>query len=375
MTATPPPPRLTAFTEEQRRENERLVEELAELIASGEAVAFIGAGCSKSAGFDTWYELLEKLVARAEQLAPGFPPEPRPNTPREYLQYAQRIRDHIIKAVGPEGYHGEIGRIFSRPGGLDQLLTPFHLDLVLLPFRAFVTTNYEEIIETALRISKRSQDRPQPVSVWNGDPRLISPAIRALAVPDAIRHVLHLHGVHWFRATIVLCTEDYESAYGFTDLASNQAVRAPAPPTLLFRVISALLMSRRLVFIGFSLDDFYFTEVLRRVSDELWEWGQPIHFALVPIDAAAAVEQRSRAQQLKEKLAVECVFYEVIGGNHDERDKLVARLRADVERRRTLPAGPGPRPTAPADVVAPPLPEWVRETNAALRERIVRRAD
>ncbi len=378
------------FTEDERLDNERLFGELADLIASGEAVAFVGAGSSMSAGFDGWSGLLEKLATHADHVSAGFVRE-NASGGRANLDYANRIRDWIVEHGKREAYHKAIAKIFFRakpfPG-----LTQFHSDLVRLPFRAFVTSNYDGVIEAAIAKEFPAHGEPQPVPIWNGKGSLLSPAFRAVSTREPIQHVIHVHGYYDIGHSIILCRDDYFQAYGFKDLAlplgfasspSTSIVGVSAPdPTQLFMLVTALLAMRRLVFVGFSWSDDFFAEVLGRVSDTLWEWEGAVHFSISPTSQETKVKDRILARKNKVELGIDTIFYEVgRGGNaHIERDQLIQRLRGEVDRRVREQSPIAATPLAPVVPVAgtafaanPASQAWIALANARARKRIEQR--
>src|SRR3990172_8841970 len=367
--------------------NDRHYSELVSLIAQREAVAVVGAGISRPIGYDTWGELLQHLAERANDIRPGLVLDPWPTEPHDYLAAAQRIRDHITDGGEPKAYHDEIGRRFSRSDDtIRERLTPLHTDLVRLPFRGFVTTNYEQVIEIALGVVYPERFPPpeskaQSVAIWKGnDSRLISPAVRSIAAPEGVRYVLHLHGVYWTESSIILSADEYAEAYGIPDLGlprgqpsadTHRTPPAPRTPSSLLLLTTSLLATRRVVFLGFSLDDVYFTEVLRRVSNMLWEWRTATHFALMPIERERAKEHLLRADDVRSKMGIETVFYPVEIGDHGALADLVARIAKDVG---VAVTGPYHRVSAVPEGVRPPFPEWAQRNNAQQLERIERRA-
>jgi len=374
--ASPP---LTAFTEEQRRENERCLDELVELIASRQALAFVGAGSSIPLGFRTWEGLLDELASHAASLGTGFV-EQKPNDAGEYLDYASRIKEHILHCSGPKGYGEIIQKLFMRNRATIGL-TDFHRDLVNLPFRAILTTNYDAVLETALGEQFPEGDEPHPVPIWNGDTTLVSPAIRSIAIGTPIQHVIHVHGYFGIVNSIVLSREDYEQAYGtHLDLPPaspmGEADRSPAAnlPNFerLFLLMVALMATRRLVFIGFGWQDEVLRGILERVSSALLEWHGAVHFTVSPISSSSPELARARASKLKQTLGIETVFYEeVTDGDHSQRDELIHTLRERVEARlapskaRSLASQVASHPavsTTPAT--------WVKANNARQRRRI-----
>ena len=367
-------------------ENEARTRALVDLIATGEAVALVGAGLSVRIGYDSWPRLLSTLEVRANAIREGLSIGPTTGDPREYLAIAQRIRDHIADPGTPgsrQTWYNEIGQLFARHRDtIRGSLGSIHRDIARLPFRSFLTTNVEEAIEVALEEFRPSCRRAEGVAVWNGnDRRLLSRAIRGIAAPDdAASYVLHLHGVYWSGSSLVLCADEYAEAYGIpalaglgpkgSDGASPTSSKSPASPTHLFLLTTALLSTRRVVFVGFSLDDVYFTEVLRRVSDMLWEWQTATHFAIMPIEPGNSAERLRRAAELKRRSGIETVFYPVVDGNYGALDALIARIADDVEARRSSAA---PHSISGAPVIesgAANMPEWVVRNNDAQIARL-----
>jgi hypothetical protein len=356
-----------AFTDQQIADNEARILGLVELIAGGEAFAIVGAGCSVSSGFPTWGALLDRLAAVARQCSPSFR-KAASNVDR--LKYAQSIRASIVRARSQDYFDGELGKIFVRAPDL----TPFHDDLLRLPFRGLGTTNYDPTLQAAAE--RQTGIRPTAVPVWNGDPRLVGRAMRALTEGKSLEYVIHFHGLCGAPGdaqprTIILAAEDYETAYGLRLTRRADGLAAQPEPPRLRAVLSALLLMRRVVFVGFSLDDPFVNEVLLRSADLSWDWDRQIHFAILPISADDAAGVRAKAERLRQELAIETVFYETREGDHSERDKLMERIRRLVE-------GAGHSPPTPPPLVPPPptRPEkapgldWVASANRAHQRKV-----
>lgn len=352
-----------AFTPQQAAYNEAVLGDLTELIRSGEAIVLIGAGSSISAGYDSWNGLLSKLADEALRCDSSFAFDPNPASP---LVYAQRIRDIITHHRGMEHFENYLARQFSRL----PVITRFHEQLACLPFRAYLTTNYEFTIEEALVRSGRVPERPAGVAAWKGKVPLLRQAVRAMALGGPIQFVIHLHGLYDEPASVILCADDYEAAYGFRD-GSEATPVGPTGPTRLWVLLASLLTTRRLVFIGFSLTDPYFLEMLNRISGMMWEWGEAIHYAILPIEAARAPELRLEAAKLKDRMGIETVFYDATADpRHSQRDVLIDQISRNLHPVRA--AVPPPRP---GTAVAGQMPAWVNAINAAAEERVVNRED
>jgi hypothetical protein len=362
-----PFPGPVALTEQELADNEERFLRLAEVVAGGQAVALVGAGSSISAGYPSWNVLLEALASVAERCASGFLGQP---AVENKLEYAQAIRDWITRARSLEHFHAEIGKLFIRK----PTLTPFHDDLLNLPFRAFTTTNYDTSLQAAAVRTGRVATRPTGLPVWQTDPRQVGDAIRALTDGPCLEYIIHLHGLCGAERgegqahTIVLTADDYETAYGLNLSGRSRRRRQSTEMPRLRMVLLALLLTRRVVFVGFSLDDPFVTEVLLSCAELGWHWGQSDHFAIMPIAAESAVAARANAERLKRDLAVESIFYEVREGDHSGRDELLRRLRTIIDGSETrMPAAARP-PATPTTVAT--TPAWVISANRAHQKKV-----
>ena len=88
----------------------------------------------------------------------------------------------------------------------------------------------------------------------------------------------------------------------------------------------AVLATRRVVFIGFSMKDPYFNKMLETVSADLWRWDKSIHFAIMSISSTSAENSKARADGFRREYGVETVFYEDSDNSHQGLDKIVDDL-------------------------------------------------
>ncbi len=205
---------------------------LVEYARSGQLVVFFGAGASAGAGVPGWKRLLERLAERAglgdqaESLG-RLDPLDRARILGSELQLRQG--ETLGAAVADElrGFHRA------------SLL---HFQLASLQVSEFVTTNYDELFEGAC--TPVGTDEPTRLSVIPYNLR-----------PDAGRWLLKLHGSISDPRTIVITREDY--------------LRYEQKRGALYGIVQALLITKRMLFIGFSLQDDNFYRLVDEVRRAL----------------------------------------------------------------------------------------------------------
>jgi hypothetical protein len=197
---------------------------LAERARAGELVLFLGAGISQQAGIPTWTELLKKLAAcacmsEAEQ-------EALANLPG--LDAATVLRSRT--SPSDSQFRDSVARLTH-----SDCFALGHALAAGLPIRESVTTNYDDLFERASYAA--TGDRP---SILPYDPSSV-----------AKRWLLKLHGSVDNPQDIVLTRADY--------------LRYESDRGALYGIVQAMLMTRHILFVGFSLTDDNF----HRLADEV----------------------------------------------------------------------------------------------------------
>lgn len=381
------------FTPEEQ-DNERRKSELIELILSGEAILFVGAGSSNQVGYPDWPQLLIELESLVEGWGIDFKSDARKRK-EEPLDYAEDIHNILRlngyldqyyaffdRRFGPSEFScGSHKRTFEG-GEYSNEQLDFHEKLVLLPFRGILTTNYDKVIEDAFHSQKSTVE-------------LASFVIHRNAAGQAHRFfmtmcdekklgVAHLHGICDDPGKIVLTRSEYEKTYGyviaketsrlFQFLSSLQqpktkVVQPASEWTLHRKILWAVLSTRRIVFVGFSLQDPYIREILKTVSKDLWTSNIPNHYAIMSIspENEEASKSRSQAESLLRDCGIETYFYKDLDGRHEGLRKLIDDIY-DTYRDRNPDMG------VHTDLVSedPPKsedePDWLEEINQKMEK-------
>lgn len=326
----------SALTSQEFEENEARKGQLLNLVASGEAILFVGAGSSARLHYATWSKLLETLEEIAAGCSGNFVADPsrRNNNP---LEYAKHVKDAIVAATGSaDRYYNCLMQLY---GDREPQYDDFHTALVLLPFKGIITTNYDPILDMALLASNDRFSGDPWVIVDKGAARSISQVILAFDDTSYSRRVVHLHGRFNDPSSLILTSGDYLAAYGISpthSLTSNQ----PLEPkwTLHRKLLWSLLATRRVVFIGFSMADPYLKLMLELVGNDLWRWEQSIHFAIMATRRDDSDSMRNIRMEYRGKFGLDIVFYDDEARDHRGLDTIVSEMmqRCDIDLSRRI---------------------------------------
>ena len=176
-----------------------------------------------------------------------------------------------------------------------------------------------------------------PLVIGQDTPRLIHEFLLARSNDPRIpQRIAHLHGMYKNPTSIILSINDYIKAYGLQVAEDRKQVNQKEVWTLHRKLLWAVLATRRVVFVGFSMEDPYFNKMLEIVSADLWGWNKSIHFAVMgipPEDAEAAKDSKDKAKRLKNNYGVETVFYKVFKDSHQRLEDLFTEIAGQCESR------------------------------------------
>lgn len=218
----------TDLTSQLKAEAQRL----ADHALRGELALFLGAGVSMAAGLPSWGGLLDVLAVRA-----GMSGDERAALAdlRSMLDQATVVERRL------KSKRESIGQAVAAVLGPHCRYALSHALLAALPVREAVTTNYDRLFEEAW-----SQPDPGGLSILPG-------AIK----PDARRWLLKMHGCLSEPDRVVLTRSSY----------TRYDEQLPA----LSGMVQAFLVTRHMLFVGFSLADDNFhriVDAVRRVRSE-----------------------------------------------------------------------------------------------------------
>ncbi len=203
---------------------------LAGIAKRGDLVLFLGAGVSAGAGVPLWNELLGNLAKSANIF--------KEDSDREAFKDLDLLDKARLISIRLEQNNNKIGEIVARLISKYKYSSINHMILSSLPVSEVITTNYDQLFEnTSAAIDKEFRILPyQPAK-------------------SAERWFLKMHGCISKPDDIVLTRSDY---LGYNEQRS--ALRG---------IVQAMLITKHLLFIGFSLTDDNFHIIIEDVRNAM----------------------------------------------------------------------------------------------------------
>lgn len=325
---------MTITSQELERRNAPGRAKLQAAIASSNAVLMVGAGCSVELGYPSLPELIRLM---ASTLIPNIT---IPDLPDD------KHRAFFIKCQCQGANNGNLEPYWrflrERFCPRAPTHTNFHCDLVSLRFAGFVTTNYDTVIESAISETFRRQRPPcEPINLCDEKAHYrVLEFLRELGNSNSDRYrVLHLHGHYNQPEDIILAQDEYERFYTRRILKDDGKLEpsdAHPETSLHHKVIWSLLATRTVVFVGFSLEDEFFNDVLSVWRRDFKLINECPHVAVMGFNRT---EDLSFKEASLKRSGVTPIYYEVMGADATDYSglkMLVAEL-AEPFRTRTVP--------------------------------------
>jgi hypothetical protein len=201
---------------------------LLDSIRGRRCVLFVGAGLSRGAGLPDWGGLLSELATELELDVGSLP---RDTNGQISLDLCLDLAQWYVERLGREKLDRKVHQRFGRTAEAEPKVRPTlaHYLLLSMPFRLFLTTNYDDLLErslTALRHDPEVVYSPESV-VHTGQTERPS--------------VVKLHGDATHRTSIVLTRDDFDRFF------HDHPVTAA--------LLQGLLLNHTFLFVGYDLRD------------------------------------------------------------------------------------------------------------------------
>lgn len=284
--------------------------DLMKAIADDRAVAFLGSGLSLAAGLPDWPGLLKELAEQAHASGQVTDQERT-----QLIEWAGQpdflmLADALVNRLG----RGNFVRFMKEKFGGDRQPTEVHRQLAAVPFAAYITTNYDTLLEDAWSEVKRKR-----LEVFTHEDQ------SELRDPFRNRRpfLVKVHGDIHGPDSLVLGLQDFRKV-----IHENRAYS---------RFMEDVLSRYSIVFLGYSLSD---PDVLN-ILDELVSVFDGVpgqHFALV--DGARMTNLR--AGVFLRNYGIQVVTYKKSAPNHPEVLEFVKALSAKAPAEKVKQLGTMP---------------------------------
>lgn len=214
------------------------IDSFSKALHENNAAVFAGAGLSSGAGYVNWKELLRSI---AEELRLEVDKEPDLVSLAQYYCNEHKGRGKLNQIITDE---------FQRRASI----TENHKILARLPISTYWTTNYDILIETALREFGKNPDIK------------IEPENLAITLSDRDAVIYKMHGDVSQVHKAIITRDDYEK-YEMTHSLFTTALQGD-------------LVSKTFIFVGFSFNDPNLNYILSRIRVRL-EGNQRPHYCFM----------------------------------------------------------------------------------------------
>lgn len=228
---------------------------LLQAIRNDAALLLVGSGMSVSLGYPTLKDLIEKIFETVQSALARTDP-PNMEWVRSQLASTPDWVAEVIQSASPDKYSAAIRSTFTSPRSRSVSLN--HLLTALLPFRGYLTTNYDSLVEDYLSVFSADD-----IPVFD-----YSEALKNYAeFTSTRRYVLKLHGcAKKDPERIVLTSRQYY------ELLNDQRY---------IRLLASLFSSFTTLCVGFSMRDKDFRSLLEE-RHHLYERRCPPLYAVIP---------------------------------------------------------------------------------------------
>jgi hypothetical protein len=271
-------------------EKDTAFDELADLIRSDRPpIVVIGAGASAKCGYPNWLGLLQRLKDAALKKSGAdwkrkIDVSSDESDVRKLFDDLPWIAELFKEELDPRAFCQFINDQFQSQGKLNEP----HLALAKMPFRHFLTTNFDPCIEEALDAAKKEYS----IVRWN-EIDAVSDFLINFNLRRDKRQVVYLHGRYDDpEENIILTERSYVSRY----VASDDARRK----------LMAIFMTHPVLFVGFSMNDPDLANLMREVTACL-RTKKPAHYALMSYKTEA--ERDWTRTRLEGKFGVRPVLF------------------------------------------------------------------
>ena len=234
----------------------RYPDNLADDLAKGSLIAFVGAGISVGAGLPNWIDLIKPLADAVSYRLPSM----QDITAHKLLDAAQRYENQNGRARLIQLFRDALDTTTIEPSQSHQLLAR-------LPIKVFFTTNYDNLLEQALRnhrIRRHVIVGEAQLTLWRDDQVQVIKLCGDLEQPDSL----------------VVTGRDFNTLF---DTRSHIMAR-----------LRDELIRKTALFVGYSLQDPFFNQLWDRIGFDFSKMQRPGYAVMFDADKNDIDDLRQR---------------------------------------------------------------------------------
>jgi tetratricopeptide (TPR) repeat protein len=300
--------------------NDKVYEDLCSSLRERKCSAFLGAGASAGL-YPLWDELIDRMLDQA--CANGASKEDLQKLFNEGGLNAQQRLKVLKEKMREQPYYSFLRETFKQRKGPDgKTYTQIHKALIDLPFKGYITTNFDPGLSFAR--NTRSSVETTGTPTWKDESEVLRWMNGDIFEDDC--PILWIHG-YWQREdTMLLTSDEYRSAYS---------------PTIYELMFQTLWLRETLVFVGYGFKD---EVIANTVGDLLYKirnaHPETRHFAVVGLPIEDCNRQSHVYLDLirdrwRSDYSAHCLFYPIlraIGPDQPLSDHSALRLLLDTIR-------------------------------------------
>lgn len=302
------------------------LQHLAEQIAAGNAVVYVGAGLSEGAGLPGWPALLREAINWCQKH--GIQVQDRDDiedciVKGELLLVAEEMREQM----GRENFRRFICNSLQTP----TMPTAAHTLITELPFCAALTGNYDNILERAYTVASLF---PR-IYTYNSTPEL------AAALRDSYFYILKIHGDVNNIESIIIGHKDYSDI-----IYNNKAYK---------QHLITLFSTQTFFFVGSSLNEPDLLLLLEEMQSAFRGYlGK--HYALINSSGIPMLKLR----HFENRYGIKTIPYVPSSPDHPEVIDILKKITQEVNRQQRTAIPKYEKLTAPLDSLAMEVGIWLQ---------------
>jgi hypothetical protein len=297
------------------RENREALLGLYQLVEDGNAILFVGSGCSRRLSYPSWEQTLSLLVELVDDT------EIKKKILSQIALEEFLLAAEIVKASIPVKAYDDFYKETFKPKipSYDNL----HVNLMSLKFKGFVTTNYDPILLGSLANRQGAKTFRCDILISSTTMPDVHRFIKSISSRNwDNRCILYAHGYHMMPETRILSYGEYVEKYSGIKISElplygnlirceidietfekRSDLRERALRSKHYNTLYTLLATQRVVYLGYGLRDPFLHKVTSDITSDFQIAFDDFHYVIFRItESELASWTKEKYDQERDKL-------------------------------------------------------------------------